>query len=101
MTKPVNFLSIILCWLVLFAGDIVQGQVPIYSDALQAEWQSEFRGMVIDNYQRLMVPRMTNEEIARLRNVRIEFPIDREAVAFRFFARETGQIVMPVASPCF
>ena len=101
MTKPVNVLSVILCSLVLFAGDTAQGQVPIYSDALQAEWQSEFSGMVIDNYQRLMVPRMTNEEIARLRNVRFEFPIDREAVAFRFFARETGQIVMPVASLLF
>jgi hypothetical protein len=76
-------------------------QVPIYLDAVQREWQSEFRSMVTDNYQRLMTPRLTNEEAARLRNVKFDFPIDQDAVAFRFFATENGQIVMPVASLLF
>jgi hypothetical protein len=73
---------------------------PLYSDAVIQEWESEFRGMVSDNW-RLMLNNLDADEARKLRQLKWEFPTEATEVLLHFRTFPDGRVLMPVASLLF
>src|SRR5688572_21276513 len=85
-----------VCWPVDPALGIDFGD--LYDDATLKKWQPSFEEDILWNFKNAILPKLTPEEKAVLRNVKIEVPLrGKERGVFEFYASGTT-VTMPALS---